>query len=72
MNIPICLSASQPDLLYFDQIVYLCRVHTDAWVGRAQLTPEKHGQRGSCGRTPKSPGHVDHSSPEPDRPQSQV
>ena len=49
------------------RVLYLCRVHTNAWVGRTQLTPQKHGQRGSCGSTPKSPGHVDDSSPEPDR-----
>ena len=59
-------------LPYFGRIVCLCRVHTDAWMGNAQLTPTKHGQCGSCGRTRKSPGHADVSSPKPDRLQSQL
>ena len=56
----------------FGRVLHLFRVHTDAWVGSAQFIPAEHGQRGSCGRTPKSPGHADVSSHEPDRQESQV
>ena len=56
----------------FDRVLRLFRVHTDAWVGSAQFIPAEHGQRGSCGRTPRTPAHADVSPHKPDRQESQV